>query len=757
MDPRTQVVPARTTPPDAAGFDLSEVYYTLFRHKWKILFCIVAGVAGALVMYLQYKPMFQSEAKLFVRYVITEAKTARTSTLDDTTIKSPDMRGETIMIAEQQILNSMDLARKVAEAMGPEKILPKAAPVKDINAATIAIRDGLRAEVPRGSSVLNITFRHRDPSLVQPILREIVDQYLKMHVEVHRAAGLVGDFLSQETDQLRSRLTQTEDELRKANKTAGVVSIDDAKLSLIRQMSSLRELLFNLQAEYAERTSVLQELAKSRATQAASAAGGSTAEQSSPTPVMETPATKVDEYRIALGRIESLRRREQDLLVQFTAENPRVVEVKDQLVAAEAARDQLTRDFPTLLQAGRSIPTTAVPMPISERPLPTNALDITLESARIQALQSKIKALNAQMEMLRNDAAALDQMEGTITELRRRKDLEEANYRRYAASLEQSRIDGALGAGKISNISQIQSPSPASMDAAKPFKQVGGVAGAGIAAGLAWAFAIEMLFDRSVRRAGKFERMFKIPLFISIPIISARKRGLFSRKKSVALVTENGARENFPIQAGLRPFFETLRDRLIGYFERRDLTHKPKLVAVTGLGNSSGVTTVAAGLAESLSSTGEGNVLLVDMTTSQGAAQQFIKGQAVCALDALLDSRENAQVQENLYVVNGSDQSERLTRSLPQRFSKLIPKLKASDFDYIIFDMPSVSQISITPRLAAFMDVVLLVVEAEKTDRELVQRATSLLEDSNAHVGAVLTKTRSYVPTWLHQEFLHCG
>jgi len=80
--------------------------------------------------------------------------------------------------------------------------------------------------------------------------------------------------------------------------------------------------------------------------------------------------------------------------------------------------------------------------------------------------------------------------------------------------------------------------------------------------------------------------------------------------------------------------------------------------------------------------------------------------------------------------------------------------LKASNFDYIIFDMPPVSQISITPRLAGFMDLVLMVIESEKTDRHLVQKAAALLASTNAHVGAVLNKARTYVPQRLFQETL---
>src|SRR5207249_7960773 len=72
--------------------------------------------------------------------------------------------------------------------------------------------------------------------------------------------------------------------------------------------------------------------------------------------------------------------------------------------------------------------------------------------------------------------------------------------------------------------------------------------------------------------------------------------------------------------SALRPFYETLRDRLISFFELKNLTHKPKLVAMTSCGEGAGVTTTAAGLAACLSETGDGNVLLVDMNLQQGAA-----------------------------------------------------------------------------------------------------------------------------------------
>ena len=50
------------------------------------------------------------------------------------------------------------------------------------------------------------------------------------------------------------------------------------------------------------------------------------------------------------------------------------------------------------------------------------------------------------------------------------------------------------------------------------------------------------------------------------------------------------------------------------------------------------------------------------------------------------------------------------------------------------------------------MDMVFMVVEAERTDRDVVTRATDLLTESKANVGIVLNKNRTYVPKALQQE-----
>src|SRR5690606_27313378 len=173
-------------------------------------------------------------------------------------------------------------------------------------------------------------------------------------------------------------------------------------------------------------------------------------------------------------------------------------------------------------------------------------------------------ALDAQLEQVRARVKTLDEAEATIAQLKRRRELEEANYRHYAATLEQSRINEALGAGRVSNISVVQQPTLPLRDASKVRKAQAGAAGAGLAFGIAWAFLIELFLDRSVRRASDVRKNVPFPLFITIPRIKPSKLKSSSKDAgengNLSLVVNERA---WADAEALHPFYDTLRDRMI--------------------------------------------------------------------------------------------------------------------------------------------------------------------------------------------------
>jgi polysaccharide biosynthesis transport protein len=708
---------------------MGEAYYTIFRHKWKIAICAILGMAGAALFLLKFPPPYQSEAKLFIRYVVSDSR-AFGPVREDAQTKSPDQQGETIIASEVEILTSLDLARQVAAVIGPERILAEAGGGNDLTQAAAVIQRGLTVKAPERSSVIRTVFTHPDRQVVQPVLREVIDRYLKLHVEVHRSSGMVGDFLTQETDQKRAQLLQTEEELRRSIARAGVISLADAKANYVVQESRLRQEIFSAEAEIAERTGALANVAE----------GATSSGADDPTRALSREL--IEQYRQAKVRQEFLRRRDQELLAQFTPESTRVKEARVMLAEAEKTVAQLESQHPALARLASPTETAAR----------ANTFDAPSELTRIAALQSRIKALSLQLEQVRGEAGKLDQLEVGINELRRRQELEEASYRFFSQSLERSRITEALGTGKVANISQIQTPTPPFLDRSKMLKGVVGISLGGILLGLGWAFAIELFLDRSVRRPADIERLGRYPLFITIPKLKAKLLGPGSRNPAMLALPEGqtgGAPAVWDTTHALHAYHETLRDRMISFFDAKGLMHKPKLVAVTSIGTDAGASTTAAGLASSLSRTGDGNVLLVDMTAGQNSAHHFQHGEPVRGLEETLEAKdERIQVQDNLYLAGGAKTDE-LSRALPRQFTRLMPKLRASDFDYIIFDMPPVSQISITPRLAEYMDMVFMVVESEKTSRESVQRTAEMLSATGTSVGVVLNKNRSYVPSRL--------
>jgi polysaccharide biosynthesis transport protein len=147
------------------GISLGDIYYVLFRHKWKIILCSVVGFAMTGALYKLDAPLYRSEAKLFVRYIISE--TTSTGPNSDATAKLPDERGASIMNTEREILRSENLVRQVVMNIGAEKILAKAGGGTNQGDAINLIGSNLSVSVPPSSSVVNIVVKHPDAEIVQ--------------------------------------------------------------------------------------------------------------------------------------------------------------------------------------------------------------------------------------------------------------------------------------------------------------------------------------------------------------------------------------------------------------------------------------------------------------------------------------------------------------------------------------------------------------------------------------------------------------
>ncbi|MGO9203142.1 MAG: GumC family protein [Limisphaerales bacterium] len=786
-------------PPPAPELSFRDILFVLLRHKGKILTLSTLGVLGAVALYLFWPVPYQSEARLFIKYVVDSRPPAQDSASDGRPQMASERTGDTVINTEVEILTSLDLAQQAAAGL-PRHVLAKLAGGTNLVTAAIAIRNGLLPEVVKQSDVIHVIFKNRESGVVQPVLKGVIDTYLIRHAEIHRALGVYDDYLTKLMDERKSRLAATEKDLRKAKAKAGIISLEDSKKYDSDQMARLQQAIMDADAQLAEHQAEAGAVARLLPTNSPPAAsrpaasnlsaganvgsgpsalaGTSLAAGAEPVPV---PAQTVDEYKRVCRLLDGLNKREEELSMQFTPETSFVKGVRAQIAAGEKAKKKLEDENPGLLAAKTLDPrfiSSGAELASGSSPASSAQMELITAMAKVPALQSRLRVLTNQLEIIRKEASVVAEAEGPITELERQRDTEAAQYTSFQKNLEELAADEQLGASRNSNIVPFQTPSPPFRAASKLLKAAALLLFGSVGGALALAFALEYYIDPSIKRSSEIEDRLHLPLFLSIPRL--RLNGKASRQalgtaRIPLLAQENGAGDGTrePEAASqhpaldarlsvapweprhkLRPFDDALRDRLITYFDLNNLTHKPKMVALTSCGEGSGVTTLSAGLAASLSETGEGKVLLVDMN-EHASVCQFFRGNPACGLeDALeLETRDTAMVQEKLYVVRENRKDGQLPRCLPKDFQRLVPKLKASDYDYIIFDMPPVSQVSVTSKLARFMDITLVVVEAEETDREVVKRASSFLAQSGTKVGVVLNKTRSYGPKRLVQEF----
>jgi Mrp family chromosome partitioning ATPase len=569
---------------------------------------------------------------------------------------------------------------QVAQALGPKRLLPRSGGSATENDAAGSIVSGLKVISSKGNNIIFVSYKNRDPEIATLVLQELISRYFIKHLEVHRSAGAF-DFVTQQTDQVRTRLNQTEDALKPLMDKTGIVSFKEGSEALTTQAVKTQEQLNTAEAELAEQKAL----------------GGQTT---------ENKARK-----------------------------------------AKTVADAKGLTVPPTFMRWKTTSQSSERSPVSGR-------------ARVAGIEARVETLKSRLRDIQQRMKQLSELGPQMEDLERKREMDEANYKYFAESLEKARIDEALDPSKMPNISAVQRPSPPMLVTTKRVKIALGLAGAGIALGVALALLSGLVLNRTVGRSLELETQLHIPLMLSIPYSGARNGHLAlppngSPANPGALATRAHHSKLAPWDAGhfIRPYCEAIRDRFGLYFELNQLTHKPKLVGVAGFSETAGTSTLAAGLAASLSETNDGKVLLVDVNLGPQDVHPFFKGKPAYSLNAALEPHGPIDsAADNLYLATVGSPNAGPAQLGLKKFFDMMPNLKASDFDYIIFDMPPLGQTSPTWGMAAFMDKFLLVVEAEKNNREIIKRGYGKLVAERDNVAVVVNKARSYVPKWLDAE-----
>jgi polysaccharide biosynthesis transport protein len=672
---------------------INDIFFILFRHKWKIIFFVLLGIVASIGAYVFMPHLYESQAKLLVRYVVDRSVVDSLDPGNNKDTRDASSPSVAAINSEIEILTSSDLARTVVKQVGAEEILGGKAKAKGADSieelAVHSIFKSLVVKTIPDSNILFIVYQNASPVVAHAVLEDLLKAYFDKHLEVHRSMG--GALLiSREADTLQKQLDLTSEKLKALKAQAGVTSLTEDTTALANALSKTQEELDEASSELAAQRARVGEMQKLGVANQEEDENAPKKLHSSTPPSSEV----LSKYKGLIVSIEKMREDLTAISARYAPGNKMIKSRQFQIDAAVKTQVDLEAKYPALLEV--DVATTS-----SGSRSNTPRLDPIAERAKLVELETKVATLGPRLESLKKRSAILAELSPKISTLQQEFEVQQANYKYYGATLEKAKLDERLSPATVPNIGVVESPSPSTLAKRDLKKIIPIFAGGGIAIGLIWALLIELVFDRTIKRAGDVESSLRIPLLMSIPNFGG---GALRLKDRIGDEEENEFSETSEEGSLLQPFCEAIRDQLGLFFEMSQLSHKPKLIGIAGLDKKAGTSTLAAGLATALS--------------------EVSGPKKVCLVDKMIS---------------------------PSRFYAALREFKASDLDYVIFDMPPIGETSATASLAGFMDKMLLVVEAEKSTKAAIKRAYGALAPK-VDVSVIFNKRRSYGPRWLEVE-----
>ncbi|GIW10482.1 MAG: polysaccharide biosynthesis tyrosine autokinase [Chloroflexi bacterium] len=307
-------------------------------------------------------------------------------------------------------------------------------------------------------------------------------------------------------------------------------------------------------------------------------------------------------------------------------------------------------------------------------------------------------------------------------------------------------------------------PKPGTL--ARPRTMTNTIAGAalGLVLGLVTVFLLEYL-DDTLKGQESVERFIKLPTVGTIPRIAGAGRGAARRHLPFqlgasggtgAMVASGEAGRLINHRNPKSPVAEAYR-QLRTNIQFASLDTPLRAILFTSAGPQEGKTTTLANLAIAIAQTGS-RVIAVDCDLRRPTLHQLFGVKNGTGLTTLMvaPTLEELYLQEtevpNLLVLPTGPLPPNPSELLgSRRMAEIIARLR-QEADYLLFDSPPVAAVTDAAVLAPQVDGVVLVVMANKTKRELAQRAKAALEKVGARLIGVVLNNVKY-DTSLHNYY----
>lgn len=187
--------------------------------------------------------------------------------------------------------------------------------------------------------------------------------------------------------------------------------------------------------------------------------------------------------------------------------------------------------------------------------------------------------------------------------------------------------------------------------------------------------------------------------------------------------------------------------------------HPIKAITITSSMHAEGKTITSINLAISMAhDLSKKNILLVDADLRRGSASKYLGINSESGLADLITN--GTSIDEALLNIGIGNLTILPAGRIPHnpaellgsaKLGNLVSALKAR-YDYIIFDSPPIIHLTDAGLLGAQTDGVIMVIQANRTQKGIVQHAEGLLKQAQAKLlGYILTDIQYHIPAYIYR------
>ncbi|MBN1150812.1 polysaccharide biosynthesis tyrosine autokinase [candidate division WOR-3 bacterium] len=568
------------------------------------------------------------------------------------------------------------------------------------------------------TNMLMITVRHPDPVEARKLANSFAEAMVEYDIQSGRqVAKNVREFIESQLLITSSSLENAERKLKNLQEKYGWLTAQTEKTRVEQQLSELIKMRVNTMVE----VRVLEEKISTLKRQLEGEGAISLYGQSQTIPELSLNPT----LRSIQEQINNYEIQKSELLGKYTENHPSVRHL-DSVI--EYLKRQIASETQSMMETYGAGPVDPVWSSVIQ--------DYVITEVELASYRAKFEALNRTILTIQSELDSLPSEIAEFERVYRMVEVEKQTYTLLLQKLQEAKISEATQAGKISLVDSAMTPMrPISSKRKKNVIIAGFI---GIVIGFSLAFVLDKL-DTTLRYPDEIETSLKIKLLGMIPTISEPKstdsHNVLSTEKSI----QNSLVVHVSPKSPVSEAYRTIRTNLM--FSSID--KKLRSITVASALPKEGKSTTAANIAVTFAQQGIKTVLVDTDMRRPVLHNVFSADRTPGLVDYLF---ELTKIEEVLKPTEVENLSLIPCGTIPPNPSEVIASEKMNfliekgleNFDFIVFDSPPILAVTDAVILSKKTEGTVLVVRAEKTDREAAKAAIKSLRNIEAEIkGAV--------------------